>query len=75
METQEQLITVKNKNYRLADLNPDQIELLQSLVLAEQKIASHRREIAIFQAGRDTMLNTLELLLKNVTPVDPESVE
>lgn len=70
---QTKVITINDKQYRVSDFNADQIEILNSLLMAENKIATARRELAIFQAGRESMMATLELLLKDVSPVEAQA--
>jgi len=64
-QDQKETITINDKDYIVDNLTPVQRNTISLVLSTDNKIISLQGEIAILQAGRDTMLRTLTEDLEN----------
>ena len=71
-DTQEPLLTIGGKAYKLGDLSEDLRNLVNALQVAEGQIAHHQHTLAVLSVGRDTLLKELTTGLEDVEEVAEE---
>jgi len=71
-QDQKETITINDKDYIVDNLTPVQRNTISLVLSTDNKIMSLQSEIAILQAGRDTMLRTLTEDLENPQIEDEE---
>lgn len=71
-QDQKETITINDKDYIVDNLTPVQRNTIGLVLSTDNKIMSLQGEIAILQAGRDTMLRTLTEDLENPQTEDEE---
>lgn len=74
-QDQKQTVTINDKEYIVEDLEPIQQNTLQLLMNTDNKIMALQGEIAILQAGRDTMMKSLVEDLENPKETEEDEIK